>query len=267
MALDLKKSELFLDIDQSSNYSIFTTSNVVGEISLPFFASEEKEGYQIELLSPSGKFSSGTGDIEYTLRGYELKSADFKHNLVYDRVQDELSCPLSFILPPGKILAPGTYVTDLPFKILKDGEVIRSSHIDVCFTVEEECDVRVYVDGDVYDQERIKVNFGEVGSETKKEVILAVKSNADVKVTLTSKNDGKMLLEDEGEFTPYFIPYVIEKGLKELSIAQGCEIESVPFTENRKEVTSSFSFVLKPNVEKTFTGKYRDQVCVTISSL
>ncbi|MCH9620778.1 MAG: hypothetical protein S4CHLAM20_01820 [Chlamydiia bacterium] len=266
-SIELKQTDVFLESIGFEGYKISSTEEVKVNAYISFFKEDDISEYSVVFSAVEGLFSSGNDDISYKLAD-EIKGKENKWPLIRVKEKEEFQVPLSFILPSGKCLTPGTYVAEVPIKIMKKDEIISERIVSFSFMADEQLDAKVYMNGASFSDDVIKLNFGEINSKSFKELSLVVKANTKLSVSITSKNNGHMILEGESEIdSPYSIPYVIESEGKEFSLISQTTLFSKSFQKENSEIRSSLKFLLKPDMDKTFCGKYKDRVYLTISSL
>jgi len=264
-SLELKSPEVFL-FDQGKGYKIGETKEKKATCKISFYQEEDFSKYKLSYPLLKGKFLSGTNEIEYALSGFDMK--ENKISLSKSKETGDIQAPISFVLPGGQNLPPGTYVAEVPVQVKTGDEVVDEHVILASFHVDQQIDVKVVVDGIVEDSEVVKVNFGKITKDSMKQVSLVLKSNTKLEVTLGSKNKGRMKLStDDDEAEEYYIPYVVESEGKEYDLFYQSKFISTLFEVEKPEVVSNIKFLLKPDFEKTFCGKYNDRVYLTLSSL
>ena len=136
------------------------------------------------------------------------------------------------------------------------------------FCVSEQLDVKILMDGEIRDEEELKVNFGEINEHSHKKITLIVKSNTGVSVSISSKHRGRMvLIGEDKKYTPYYIPYIVESKGEKISLVTKTTLYAEPFDHGKNEYRTPLNFILKPDAKKTFCGKYTDRVSISVSSL
>ncbi len=260
-AIEIAVKDALVEFDEAS-YKIAKEDFQYGNLLFSVTSRDEPSNYRLFIDKPNGIFSYGFNQIEYQL--IDGDNASFHTN--ENEGLKKLSLRIS--LPAGRVLAPGTYTTQIPIKIMKNQEVVLEEEITAFFPVEEQLEANVLVDGQLSSDEGVRLLFGTIDGKVEKMITLTIKANMNITVSAVSKNHGRLVLEgEEDDFNPAFIPYLIQSRGAFHSLSSEVELFKEPFSPNKKELFSSIKFLLSPDVHKTFHGKYRDQVYITISSL
>ena len=255
-ALDVSP-KIPLQIEGSNIYKIFEEKETTAFATLEIFAENEPGEYIIEVLASSGVFSSGLNKITYDLSKTPLFDIQNKRYVLYVAETEVLKqLQLVFTLPSQMVLSPGTYTTEIPIKIFKGKEVVNEKKITAYFNVDEQITAKLLMDGLEQESEKSVIRFGNVSGEMERDFSFYVQSNAAVKVTITSKNNGRMLLDEENGDQSLFIPYTLQRDGGSLSFIH----------ESIHKHISNVKVLLHPDMQKTFCGKYRDRINITISS-
>lgn len=268
-AIDIPKSDIAVEIGDSSNYKFFAGAATTGVIRIPFSNGEELGDYQIEVGKLSGDFFSGNDGVSYkAAKNPLLNSATQTFGLRFNKQKMEKEVPFIISLGGEKILAPGTYVADIPIKVSRGDDVVLDKVITAFFNVEEQLEARLFMDGSVFDEENIAVLFGQVEGRAEKELFLSVRANTDVKISVSSQNNGRLILNgEEDKFTPYYIPYTLQSRGEEISLVTRTTLLTEKFNPNMAEISTNIKLLLHPDMKKNFSGKYRDRICITITPL
>ena len=266
-SMNVKKNDVFLEFLDSEAYKIFSNQSVKANVDINFSHDIHEGEFFAVIDSGEGVFESGTENISYEIDGGGQKFSERRFPLSFSQELVEYFLPINFTLPGGVLLSPGTYVAQIPIKIFKGEEIIAQEVVYASFSVKEELDVQIIIDGKVRDEDEINVDFGEINEFSQKNFDLIVKSNASVSVSISSKNKGQMVLEEEKEDSPFIIPYLIENQGKLISLLTEAMLFSEPFQSRSKEIHTNIRLKLQPDDHKTFCGKYSDQIRITVSSL
>ena len=260
-AIEITSREALLDFDEGF-YTIAKEDCQYGNLFFSVTSGGESCNYRLLIDKPNGTFSCGFNQIEYQLIDNNSSSFDTKGNEGLKKVSLRIS------LPAGRVLAPGTYTSQIPVKIMKDQEIVLEQEITAFFPVEEQLKANVLVDGQLSSDEGVRLQFGTIDGKVEKMITLSIKANMNITVSAVSKNHGNLVLEgEEDDLHPATIPYLLQSRGALHSLTSEVELFKEPFSPNKKELFSTIKFLLTPDTHKTFHGKYKDQVYITISSL
>jgi hypothetical protein len=266
-SMNVKKSDLFLEFLDFDSYKIFSEKSLKASATVNFSHDIEGGDFIAVMNSGDGVFESGFENISYEIDGGGEKNMERRFPLVFSQEEGEYFLPINFTLPGGVVLSPGTYVAHIPIKILKGEEIVSQEVVYASFAVDQQLDVQIILDGKIRNKDDINVDFGEINEFSQKSFDLIVKSNSCVSVSISSKNKGQMVLEEEKEDSPFIIPYLIENQGKLISLLTEALLFSEPFDSRNHEIHTNIRLRLKPDDRKTFCGKYSDQIRITVSSL
>lgn len=260
-AIELSGKDAFVEFDDGF-YKIGKEDSQYGTLFFTVSFKEQRSEYRLLVDKPNGIFSCGLNQIEYELIDGNNSSFHREGNEIVKKLSLRIS------LPAGRVLAPGTYTSQIPIRIRKDQEIVLEEEITAFFAVEEQLEANIIFDGELSSDKGGKLSFGTIDGKEEKAVTLSIKANSNITVSAVSKNHGRLVLEGEqDDLHPSFIPYLIQSKGAYHSLTSEVELFKEPFSPNKRESFSTIKFLLHPDVQKTFQGKYKDQVYITISSL
>ena len=269
-AIAINHLDLPLEINGGNKYHFFEQGTKKGYINLSLSTIDDSGMYTVEIENFSGTFSSGWEEMSYRLEKspyIDMVNKCFKFFI--DEKETSKHFPILLSFSEEKLLAPGTYTTEIPIIIKKDDKIILKKNLTAYFSVEEQLEAKIYLDKEERDKENVSLNFGTLDGSIEKDIRFSVKANTSIKVSISSKNKGRMIFEGEEQekYTPYYIPYTLQSRGEEISLATKTTLFSKEYTPNMKEVITKIRFFVRPNMQQNFSGKYYDRVCITISSL
>jgi len=261
LSIELAGTDAPLEFD-GGLYKIANEDRQYGTLQFSVTSKEPIAEYRLLAERKNGIFSCGMNQIEYQLIDTDRSIFHIDGNEGFKKLS------LRLFLPEGRVLAPGTYTSQIPIKIMKNQEIVLEEEITAFFPVEEQLEAGVFIDGELLSDEGVKVFFGTIDGKDEKMITLSIKANRSVTVSAVSKNHGRLVLEgEEDDLHPSFIPYLVQSKGAFHSLTSEVELFKEPFSPNKKETLSTIKFLVHPDAHKTFHGKYRDQVYITISSL
>lgn len=269
LAIEITNTDLPLEFDGINEYQIFSDTTKIGVAKLPIFANSEIGKYKVEIGKLKGAFKSSKDTIDYTFITNPYYDTSKQCFFIHLNENESIrQIPLTFSFSKEKILSPGTYLTQIPIKISKDNKTLLKKNITMFFAVKEQIEAKIYLEGELKEEDNMKIHFGEILGNIEKDLILSIKANTNIKVSITSKNNGRMILEGEEKekYTPYYIPYTLQTKGEEISLLTKTTLLNKVFVPNMETIFSKIKFLLSPNMNKSFSGKYKDRVCITISS-
>ncbi|MCH9617461.1 MAG: hypothetical protein SP4CHLAM5_08280 [Chlamydiia bacterium] len=268
LGVNISQTDIAVEIDGGNAYKFYNGASLHAALRIPISVEEEAGNFQVKVDALSGHFESGDDKIAF--RAARNPMYDAVNNcfpLHFDKGNSIKELPLLISFTEEKILAPGTYVAEVPVTILKDKETVLETTITAHFYVEEQLEARIFLEGEEHLENDILVAFGEIEGKSEKELHLSVRANTDVKISISSQNNGRLILDgEEDKYTPYYIPYILQNKGEEISLLTKTTLLTEVFTPNMREIVTSIKLLVHPDMKKNFSGKYRDRICITISS-
>ncbi|MCH9812194.1 hypothetical protein K0U07_05500 [bacterium] len=266
-AIDIPRLDIPVEIEGENVYKFYKGAAPVGVVRIPVAVGAEIGDYEVVIENLSGSFSSRGDDLSYAAaRNPRFDTVKGSFPVQFTKVDSLKELPFLVQLPAEKVLSPGRYVAEVPVTIKKEGEVVAERLVSAYFDVEEQLEARVFLDGEERDDEDIVVAFGEIEGKAEKELILTVRANTNVKIAISSANNGRLVLDGEQDkYTPYHIPYTLKHKGEEISLLTKTTILTKNFEPNQGEITTRMKLLLHPNIKENFSGKYRDRICVSVT--
>lgn len=243
-------------------YSISSSIEQKATISFNIDVEELQGDYRMEFGAKKGKFSSGISSLMFVVDDEE-KVQGFSTS----KQQRERNFQVALAFPSQHIPSFGTYTAFVPINIYQGKALVASKLVCLFFPVEKEIDAYVYTSELDKGDNSIFVDFEKVDKKKTQDLFLEIYTNQDVKVSISSNNQGRMILDDDAseDYGSQFIPYVVQALGSEVSLSTKTELFSKSFSLSQGKISERLTFVLKPDMQKNFSGTYKDRVCITIS--
>jgi hypothetical protein len=266
--IEIPQTDIAVEIDGGNTYKFFNGAARHAAFRIPVSVGAEIGAFQVVVGNLSGFFNSHNDKIAYgAARNPMYDTVNNCFTLNFTKKDSVKELPLLITLNGEKILAPGTYVAEVPITILQDKEIVLETTITTHFYVEEQLQARIFLEGEERLEDDILVAFGEIEGKSEKELFLSVRANTNVKISISSQNNGRLILDgEEDKYTPYYIPYILQNKGEEISLLTKTTLLTEIFTPNMGEIVTSIKLLINPDMKKNFSGKYRDRICITISS-
>ena len=266
-AIDIPTLNLPLEIEGESIYKFYRGAAPFGVVRIPVSVGEEVGDFEVVVENASGSFQSEVDELSFVAaRNPRFDGVKGSFPVRFTKKDSLKELPFLVQLPAGKVLAPGRYVAELLVLLKKEGEVVNERTVSAYFDVEEQLEARIFLDGEEKGGEDILVAFGEIEGRAEKELVLSVRANTNVKIAISSANNGRLVLKgEEDKFTPYHIPYTLKYQGEEISLLTKTTLMTKIFEPNQGEVVTRMKLLLHPDLKETFSGKYRDRLLVSIT--
>jgi hypothetical protein len=266
--VSILKTDIPLVIGEGNVLNIFDEEDTKAQIHFSLvFLSEEGE-YKVQMPKNYSSFIFGRESIPFSLGDnpdFDAKNWAFPFNITNQDTSKALT--LNIVLPKDHILPSGTYSCFIPISIDKNGKWIKNITLEISFYVEEQLEAKVIVDG-AKSQDLARIDFGQILGSQSKSLSLSIRSNKKVNLSAYSRNNGNLVLSENGDssLSSCLIPYTLEKDEQRIKLKSSPTMISEDIAPNIRSILSNFKIKVFPEVDKNFAGEYEDRLVFSLSS-